>query len=82
MLGSQLELCENFFLIGDFFVDQIIPFCQMYSCKNIVKDKTWFKNSVNPTSIDLIITNTFKDQILFKSLRYSKLGYLIIIKWV
>ena len=32
-------------------------FCQIYSCKNIVKDKTCFKNPINPTCIDLIITN-------------------------
>ena len=32
-------------------------FCQIYGCKNIVKDKTCFKNPINPTCIDLIITN-------------------------
>ena len=35
-------------------------FCQIYGCKNIVKDKTCFKNPINPTSIDLIFTNTPK----------------------
>ena len=30
---------------------------QTYGCKNIVKDKTCFKNPINPTCIDLIITN-------------------------
>ena len=32
-------------------------FCQICGCKNIVKDKTCFKNSINPTCTDLIITN-------------------------
>ena len=32
-------------------------FCQIYGCKNIVKDKTCFRNPINPTCIDLIITN-------------------------
>ena len=32
-------------------------FCRIYGCKNIVKDKTCFKNPINPTCIDLVITN-------------------------
>ena len=32
-------------------------FCQIYGCKNIVKDPTCFENPINPTFIDLIITN-------------------------
>ena len=32
-------------------------FCQIYGCKNIIKDKTCFKNPINPTFIDLIIKN-------------------------
>ena len=32
-------------------------FCLIYCCKNIVKDKTCFKNPINPTCIDMIITN-------------------------
>ena len=30
---------------------------QNYGCKRIVKDQTYFKNPINPTCIDLIITN-------------------------
>ena len=30
---------------------------KIYGCKNIAKDKTCFKNPINPTCIDLIITN-------------------------
>ena len=32
-------------------------FCQIYSCKNIIKDRTCFKNPINPTCIDLTVTN-------------------------
>ena len=32
-------------------------FCQIYGCKNIVKDTTCLKNHINPTYVDLIITN-------------------------
>ena len=47
--------------MGDFNVEpndaNMKDFCQIYGCKNIVKDKTCFKNSINPTCIGLIITN-------------------------
>ena len=34
-----------------------MDFCQLYSCKNIIKDNTCFKNVQNLSCIDLIITN-------------------------
>ena len=47
--------------MGDFNVEQIDAtmkrFCQICGCKNIVKDKICFKIPINPTYIDLIITN-------------------------
>ena len=47
--------------MGDFNVETndaaMKNFCQIYGCKNIVKDNTCFKNPINPTCIDLIITN-------------------------
>ena len=33
---------------------------QIYGCKNIVKDNTCYKNPINGTCIDLIITNRTK----------------------
>ena len=60
-LDSQLGQYENFILMSDFNVEPndatMKRFCQIYGCKNIVKDKTCFKNPINPTCIDLIITN-------------------------
>ena len=32
-------------------------FCQIYGSKNIDRDKTCFKNCINPNCMDLIITN-------------------------
>ena len=47
--------------MGDFNVEPneatMKNFCQIYDCKNIVKDKTCFKNTITPVRIDLIITN-------------------------
>ena len=60
-LGSQLGQYENIILLGDFNVEPnnatMKNFCQIYGCKSVVKDKTCFKNPINPTCIDLIITN-------------------------
>ena len=46
--------------MGDFNVEPndvtMKNFCQIYGCENVVKDKTCFKNPINPTCIDLIIT--------------------------
>ena len=47
--------------MGDFNVEpngaNMKNVCQIYGCKNIVKDKTCFKNPINPTCIDLIVTS-------------------------
>ena len=59
-LDSHLGQYVNFILMGDFNVEpndaNMKNVCQIYGCKNIVKDKTCFKNPINPTCIDLIIT--------------------------
>ena len=60
-LDPQLKEYENFILVDYFNVEPnygtMKIFCQIYSCKSIVKDKTRFKNLINWTCIDLIITN-------------------------
>ena len=49
-------------LIGDFNIDEneqvLMDFNHQYDSKNIVKDLTCFKNINNPSTIDLIITNS------------------------
>ena len=48
-------------LMGDFNAepaDTIVSnFCEIYNLKNIIREKTCFKNPNNPSCIDLIITN-------------------------
>ena len=47
-------------------------FCQIYGCKNIVKDRTCFKNPIKPTCIDLIITNRPKS---FQESKVIEIGF-------
>ena len=53
---------NNFLLIGDFNIEDFEPclsnFLLQYDAKNLVKDKTCFKNPDNPSCIDLFITNS------------------------
>ena len=52
---------DNFILLGDFNSEPtesaVRDFCEIYSCKNLIKDNTCFKNPSKPSCIDLIITN-------------------------
>ena len=54
-LDSQLEQFENFYSYGDFNVepndDNMKNFFQTYGCKNIVKDKTCFKNPLTQLAL-------------------------------
>ena len=58
------EFYEKFLLIGDFNAEDtescLSTFLFQYDAKNIVKDKTCFKNPNNPSCIDLFITNSSK----------------------
>ena len=64
--------------MGDFNVEpndaNMKNFCQIYGCKNIAKDKTCFKNPINPTCIDSIITNRPKS---FKESEVLETGLFI-----
>ena len=59
-LDSQQGQYKTFILMGNFNDATMKDFCQIYVRKNIVKDKTCFKNPINPACIDLIITNRLK----------------------
>ena len=52
---------NNFILIGNFNSEPtestFSDFCQIYSCKNQIKDNICFKNPEKPSCIDLIKTN-------------------------
>ena len=64
-IGKALDtlLCnyDNFLLIGDFNCTQeekcMIDFCETHNLENLIKVPTCFKNPMNPSSIDVILTN-------------------------
>ena len=52
---------DNFIILGDLYSEPtesaVRDFWEIYSCKNLIKDNTCFKNPSNPSCIDLIIKN-------------------------
>ena len=48
-------------LVGDFNAEVLQPclsqFLYEYNAKNIVKENTYFKNALNPSCIDIFVTN-------------------------
>ena len=63
-LDDYLTTYDRFLLLGDMNAEpdnqNIIDFCQAYSCKNLINKKTCFKNPKKPSCIDLMITNVPK----------------------
>ena len=61
ILDKHLPKYDNIILLGDFnaeIVDSSMQqFCETYHLTNLIKDPTCFKNPLNPSSIDLILTN-------------------------
>ena len=64
-VGNSLDMFirnyDNFLLLGDFNVEMIDErlkeFCNIYNLKNLIKEPTCFKSFLNPSSIDVILTN-------------------------
>ena len=60
-LDNYSSKYDNFILLGDLNSEPtesaVRDFCQIYDCKNLIKDNTCFKNPEKPSCIDLIITN-------------------------
>ena len=60
-LNKYSKHYDTFMLVGDFNAEESEPwlsqFLYEYNTKNIVKENTCFKNTLNPSSIDLFITN-------------------------
>ncbi len=64
-IGNSLDTFtrnyDNFLLIGDFNMgtteEKMKEFCNIYNLKNLIKEPTCFKNVLNPSSIDVILTN-------------------------
>ena len=60
-LDKLIASYDNIILLGDFNVEpeeaKMSEFLNMYSLKNLVSQKTCFKNPENPSCINLILTN-------------------------
>ena len=60
-LDNYSSTYDNFSLLGDLNLEltesAVKDFCEIYSCKNLIKENTCFKNPLKPSCIDLIITN-------------------------
>ena len=61
ILDFYMHKYENFLLLGDFNSemdeDAMMEFCEIYNLTNLIKEPTCFKNPLNPSSIDVILTN-------------------------
>ena len=59
---SYMARYEIVLLLGDFNLEMsqatIINFCDTYNLSNLIKEATCYKNLHNPSTIDLILTNT------------------------
>ena len=63
-MDNYFSKYANFILLGDLNSEPtesaVTDFCEIYSCKNLIKDSTCFKNPLKPSCIDLMITNRLK----------------------
>ena len=61
VLDKHIINYDNLLVIGDFnssiSEDALQSFCEIYDLENLIKQPTCYKNPINPTSIDLILTN-------------------------
>ena len=61
--GIDKYLCdyENFIILGDFNIsmsnENMNNFCETYDLKNLIKEPTCYKNAINSSTIDVILTN-------------------------
>ena len=60
-LDKFLPSYENLLLLGDFNSSisekEMKDFCDMYNLENLIKEPTCYKNAMNPSSIDVMLTN-------------------------
>ena len=60
-LDNYFSKSDNYILLGDLNSEPtesaVRDFCEIYSCKNLIKDNTCFENPLKPYCIDLKITN-------------------------
>ena len=63
-LDTYLSKYENMLLIGDLNSEMsetsMREFCDIYNLQNLIKEPTCYKNPLNPSSIDLMLTNRIR----------------------
>ena len=61
-LDKNLSNFDHFLILGDLnslmSEKEMKDFCDMYDLDNLIKEPTCYKNANNPSSIDVIVTNT------------------------
>ena len=64
LLDNFLSKYDNVLLVGDFNSEtsesRMNEFCDVYDLKNLIKENTCFKNPLNPSCIDLMLTNKIR----------------------
>ena len=62
-IDKLINKYDNIVLLGDFnselYERDMNEFCNVYGLKSLIKEPTCYKNALNPTCIDLILTNKF-----------------------
>ena len=62
ILDHYLSIYDNYILIGDFNSEPneeiMKEFCEIYNLTSLIQEPTCFKSPLNPSSIDLMLTNT------------------------
>ena len=60
-LDFYMNKYDNFLMLGDFNSEMseyaMEEFCEIYNMTNLIKEPPCFKNPLNPSTIDLILTN-------------------------
>ena len=66
---------DNLILLVDFNVEpeevNMLDFLNIYNLKNLVKQKTCYKNPENPSYIDLVLTNSHRSSRKIQTLRVN-----------
>ena len=64
IIDRNMSKLENFLIVGDFNSElkelSMSEFCDTYNLRNLVVGPTCFKNPLNPSSIDVMLTNQSK----------------------
>ena len=64
MLDHHMVKYDNVLLVGDFNLEthemRMNEFCDVYSLRNLFTEPTCYKNPLNPSSIDLMLTNKIR----------------------